>query len=117
MGASKTSRRSQRKAPPISITMPSARDERVPARLRRLPQRIAQANAAGPGYNQTELAEKSGLSQSVISKLASSSNLFGLRLGTIYRLAGALGVSVSWLLGETDAPMRKRVARKRRVSV
>ena len=39
------------------------------------------------------------------------SNLNGIQLNTIYRLARALRVSVAWLLGEdTSAPPRPRAA-------
>jgi DNA-binding Xre family transcriptional regulator len=84
------------------------RDARVPERLWELPERVARANAAGPRYNQTELAENSQLSQSVISKIANRSNLYGIRLETIYKLAQALDVSVPWILGETKTMTRRR---------
>jgi DNA-binding Xre family transcriptional regulator len=96
-----------RKYPPFAVTKNAEHDPRVPAPLRRMPHRIEQANDAGPRYNQSELAQKSGLAQSVISKLTRSSNLYGVRLETIYKLAAALKVSVSWLLGESDSPERK----------
>lgn len=86
---------------------PPQRDERIPARLWELPRRVERANLAGPKYNQHELARKSQVSQSVISKLGSWSNLYGIRLDTIYRLAAALKVSVCWLLGETTTEMRR----------
>lgn len=79
----------------------SAVDESLPDYLRELPRRIAKANAAGPGYSQVELAEKSGLSQAALSKLAFSRSLVGLRVDTLVRLSRALNVSVSTLLGDT----------------
>lgn len=97
-----------RKRKVLAVTPPLELDERIAARLRKLPQRVARANDRGPRYNQAELASKSRLSQSVISKLVNSSNLFGLRLDTIYRLAAALETSVAYLLGEAPAPVRKR---------
>lgn len=116
---STTRKRTKRKAPPrprksklFAAGALPPRDERVPAKLWELPVRIARANAAGPRYNQKELADKSGLSQSVLSKLNSWSNLFGLRLDTLYKLASALGTSVAYLLGEggtaTGKPRRRR---------
>lgn len=92
-----------RKVSPFAAIKPPQRDKRVPAKLWDLPRRIEQANLAGPRYNQTELAQKSGLSQSVISKLSNWQNIYGIRLDTIYALARALKVSVAWLLGEADA--------------
>lgn len=91
---------------PFEAKEPAERDARVPESLWELPRRVERANAVGPRYNQTELAENSQLSQSVISKLASWSNLYGLRLDTLFKLAAALNVSVSWLLGDTKSPRR-----------
>lgn len=87
---------------PFAVAKPAPpRDERIPARLWGLPRRIEQANLAGPRYNQLELSRRAQLAPSVVCRLASWSNLYGLRLDTIYRLARALKVSVAWLLGET----------------
>lgn len=91
---------------------PPAPDPRAHAGLLELPLRLQRANEAGPRYNQSELAEKSGLSQSVISKIANSANLYGIRLDTIYRLADALGVSVCSLLGDDKVPARSGTARR-----
>jgi len=102
----------------LAATPEPIRDERVPEPLWNLPVRVEQANALGPRYNQTELAEKSGLSQAVISKLANRTNLVGIRLETLYKLAGALDVTVPWLLGETSRrrPRRKPGSRGTRTS-
>lgn len=116
-------RRKPRKTTPFAAKVDDGRDlrdERVHERLWELPQRIEQANAKGPRYNQTQLAHKMGVTQSVVSKLASGSNLYGLRLGTLYALSEALDVSLAWLLGESASsapPSRKRPpppARKKR---
>lgn len=94
------------------------RDERVPEGLWDLPLRIQRANDAGPRCNQTELAELAGLAQSVISKVMNRNNLYGIRLETLYKLAGALNVSVLWLLGESRArkarPRKSKSKRKAR---
>ncbi len=104
----------RRRTRPFSVVEPTDPDERIPEGLRELPRRIEEANQAGPRYNQSELAIRSGLSQSVISKLAGSTNLFGVRLDTVYKLAAALNVSVSYLLGESDDPTRQTRPRKKR---
>jgi transcriptional regulator with XRE-family HTH domain len=91
---------------------PGPDEERVHAGLLELPLRVQRANEAGPRYNQSELAKRSGLSQSVISKLANSANLYGVRLDTVYRLAGALGVSVCALLADGEPPSRGAAARR-----
>ena len=91
---------------PIAANKPARRDASIPPRLWELPTRIERANSAGPRFTQLELARKSQLSQSVISRLMSWSNLNGLQLATVYRLARALKVSVSWLLGEDTQPAR-----------
>lgn len=113
-------KRKPRKTTPFAAKVDDGRDlrdERVHERLWELPQRIERANAEGPRYNQTQLAHKMGVTQSVISKLASGSNLYGLRLGTIYALSEALDVSVGWLLGEGESPTpprrKKSTARKK----
>jgi len=105
-------RKKPRKTTPFFADDPPEQDPRVPALLWELPRRIEQANEAGPRYNQTELAHKSGLSQSRISKIASWSNLAGLRLDTIYKLADALDCSLAWLLGEEQALVRRAPARR-----
>lgn len=94
------------------------RDDRVPERLRDLPRRVEQANERH-GYNQTVLAHKMGVTQSVLSNLSRGSNLYGLRLSTIYALAEVLEVSVAWLLGEGDSPEpppRKRATARKKKS-
>lgn len=93
---------------PYRVDAAPERDPRVPPQVWALPKRLEQANLDGPRYNQTELARKSGLSQSVLSKLGSWSAIYGIRLDTLYRLSAALDVSVAWLLGETD--VRERTA-------
>ena len=108
-----------RKTTPFTANPDAQPDERVHERLWELPQRIERANAAGPRYNQTQLAHKMGVTQSVVSKLASGSTLYGVRLGTIYALSEALNVSVAWLLGESDTlapapPRRKKRRQKKR---
>lgn len=86
----------------------------MPDALWQLPERIERANADGPRYNQTELAEQAGITQSVISKLSTRSNLRALHLDTIVRVAAALDVTVGWLLGETPAATPRRPPRPRR---
>jgi transcriptional regulator with XRE-family HTH domain len=107
-------RKARKKMRPLKVNAPEETDERLPDGLRDLPQRVAEANRAGPRYNGIELARQSGLSQSVISRLANSSNLFGIRLDTIYRLAEALNVSVSSLLGESRTSTRQAPSRRKR---
>jgi hypothetical protein len=92
---------------PIAANKPARRDASIPPRLWELPTRIERANSAGPRFTQLELARRSQLSQSVISRLMSWSNLNGIQLATIYRLARALKVSVAWLLGEEPQPPRQ----------
>lgn len=108
---------------PFAVGKAPRRDERIPARLWALPRRIERANLNGPRFNQLELARKSKLSKSVISRLLSWSNLYAIQLQTIYRLARALQVSVAWLLGEdagaepargAEAPRRPKEPRAER---
>lgn len=89
----------------------------LPVELRELPRRIAECNDAGPRYQQSVIAEKSGLSKAALSRLAFYKQLGGLRVVTLCRIAATLNVSVSTLLG--DAPLarpapqaRKKIAGK-----
>jgi len=103
-------RRRRRTPKPFVACARPERDVRVPEPLWDLPLRIEQANARGPRYNQTELADSAGLSQSVVSKLSNWTSLYGIRIDTIYKLASALDVSVPWLLGESKT---KRAGKRR----
>jgi transcriptional regulator with XRE-family HTH domain len=105
----------RRKTHPFAAVPPAKPDLSLPTALRELPQRIAEANWAGPRYGQSELAARAGLAPSTLSRLAFSTNLVAFRVDTLCRIAAALDVSVAALLGDgpPPRPVRKKTARKR----
>jgi transcriptional regulator with XRE-family HTH domain len=50
------------------------------------------------GMKQSTLSDIAGISQASLSN--AENGVFNLRVATIYKIAEALGVSVSWILGE-----------------
>jgi transcriptional regulator with XRE-family HTH domain len=59
------------------------------------------------GWNRVELAERSGVFSQQINRYEAPRYLRGVGqgplIGTIYRLADALDVSIDWLVGRTEA--------------
>ncbi len=50
------------------------------------------------GMKQETLSKKAGISQATMSNI--ENGVFNLRLKTLYKIAEALNVSVTWILGE-----------------
>jgi transcriptional regulator with XRE-family HTH domain len=77
----------------------------VPDALWFLPERVhAAAKQIDPLMTQDGSAERSGLSQTFISRLLGFERLEGMKIETVLKLAVGLGVSVDTLLGMPARP-------------
>lgn len=70
-----------------------------PEELLSLPERIRYARKRA-GFSQKELAARSSVSESQLSRYESSERVEGVEAATLIRLARALGVPVGWLVAD-----------------
>lgn len=74
-----------------------------PEELVTLPERLKYARKR-VGFSQKELAERSKVSESQLSRYESSERVEGVEAATVIRLAKALGVPVGWLVADEGDP-------------
>lgn len=75
----------------------------APQELTTLPDRLKYARKR-VGFSQKELAERSQVSESQLSRYESAERIEGVEAATVIRLARALGVPVGWLVADEGEP-------------